>query len=98
MHDSSISTTRLFATVAWITVACFMVAAWTTWLAGTDHVWALLGLTGCACSAIAAVAHIHCYAMRLAHLVRVANGLGAEPRPPRRFGLRSVTDGRSAEL
>lgn len=53
------------------TVALLMAAAWIAWFAGTESAWMMLGLTACATSAAAAVAHVRCYAVRICDLVRV---------------------------
>jgi len=74
MQDSSIPTSRLITAALWAIVAIIMGTAWL--LVGLGHRTAanMLGLTGCATSAAAAVSSIRCYTLRICALLRATSG------------------------
>ncbi len=87
MHDNYLSRTALIAGILWLLVVSLIGGAWLLMALEPDH-WKYAGLmagTGCALSAIAAVAHLKLYSMRLCALIRATRALEDE-----RGGLRSV--------
>lgn len=70
MNDRKTSTCTVVAYALWTTAALLLAAAWGMCLAGLYHRATLLGLTACAVSAVAAVAHVRCFAIRLSCIVR----------------------------
>ena len=71
------SRTGIIAGVLWAIVAGLILAAWVVMLAFGERHWmtaALLALTGCALSALAATLHIKTYACRVSRVIRVTAG------------------------
>jgi len=70
MIDSTIPTSKVTMTALWCVVVMLGLASWALGIADEWN-WAfLVGLTACAVSAAAAVAHIRCYALRLCALIK----------------------------
>lgn len=90
MHEGSVSVPKLVATAWWLVVAGLLIAAWVTFAIGPEHPWQMLGLTACVASAVAAVAQVRCYAVRITNVIRLANGLDAASKPERGLGLYAV--------
>lgn len=70
--EGSVSTGKVVAGGLWLVVAGLTVAAWSTMFA-TDHSWKLsvllLGMS-CVMAAVASVAQVHYFAVRLSSLIR----------------------------
>lgn len=86
MIDEYVNRGNVNAGVAWAVVVALMVTGWVVILT-TPH-WQVGGMfaaMACASSALAAVLHIRCYAVRLAGLVRAARSIQdvEGPRPIR---------------
>lgn len=77
MHESFISRTQIVAAALWVLVGSLIGSAWlVVAFAPGNWEWAgLLAATGCATSALAAVAHLKVYSVRLCSLIRVTSGL-----------------------
>ncbi len=88
MDDGTISTCRAVAGVLWTIVISLMVAAWIVLLWGPHPIAGMLAATGCAMSAVAAVAQIKCYSTSVCRLIRVTNGLQSPDAEVREFGPR----------
>lgn len=78
---------------AWLATGMLLLVAWLAWAMGpveNVHFAVLVAETACVVSAVAAVAHLRCYAARICRLIRVTSALerphDAEVRefPPRR--------------
>lgn len=89
MNDPVVPWCRLAAGVSWSLTFALIAGAWATWAFDLGSLWLLLGLTGCAMSAVAATMSVRGYATRITRLIRLANGL--PPAQPSRL-LRSVGD------
>ena len=75
--DPRYSLTTLIAYVGWAVTAALLFVGWVAWVLQDSYIGlpVMLATTACLASAVAAVAHIRCYAARLARLIRVMNGL-----------------------
>jgi hypothetical protein len=89
VNDEYVNKGKVMATAAWSVVVCLMVTAW-VFILVTPHtaIGGMFAATGCAVSALAAVLHIRCYAVRVMCLVRASSALGPlgsgdGPRPVR---------------
>lgn len=82
--DPRLSYGAITTAALWLWVVMALMGAWTAWLVGRHEFAVMLGFTACASSAVAATAHIRCYAARVCRLIRVMGGLNspdAEVRP-----------------
>lgn len=77
MHDGQVPTSKIIKTVGWGLVAAMIVLTWAlgvlAWALDAKGLWhlaMLCGFTGCATSAGAATAHVRCFHLRLAAMLR----------------------------
>lgn len=71
MNDTTVvSLSRIILTALWATVFILVAASWVMMLTGHSGVTHALGYTACTLSAVAAVAHIRCYAVRGLGVIR----------------------------
>lgn len=76
IDNRNVSLTCVALICLWASTAALLAAAWivgwsTDW-SGTAY---MLGLSGCALSAVAATAHVRSYAVQVCRLIRAASGL-----------------------
>lgn len=92
-QEHYVSTQRMLANGLWGAVVALISAAWIIVLFASHddrRIGYMLAVTSLAVSAAATVAHLRCYHMKLARLVRLTSGL-QEPSDERpNGGLRSV--------
>ena len=81
MQDPAVPIFRLVTPAAWVSTLSLLACAWVAFVFRHDDLAALLGLTGCASSAVAATFTIRCYAVHLERLIRAAGGLPSLERP-----------------
>jgi len=75
LDDGTVSMTKVVMAAMWTLVVALGLTSWGLGIAGEWN-WAfLVGLTGCATSAAAAVAHIRCYALRVCALVKASGAI-----------------------
>lgn len=90
MNDGYVSRSCIIASTLWGAVVLLLAGAWWFGLRADQPLVAqLLAATACATSAVAATAHIRCYAIRVMNLVRVTAGLES-PRTLRPVGERDL--------
>jgi hypothetical protein len=93
-QEHYISTSRLIAFALWGVVIGFIGSAWAVILiAQTPEgraIGFMMGFTGVAFSAAAAVAHLRIYHMKMACLVRLTNGLSGPSGPSESTALHRV--------
>ena len=94
MHESMISTGKVFAGVLWTWVGGLLATAWVlAMIPGQIEFAALLAATACASSALAAVFHIRCFFVRQSQLIRASTDricAGRDEGSPSRSSMRSV--------
>lgn len=89
MHDEQWSSSKVTAAAVWTWTAGLMGCAWVAWFLfafDLKHLPDMFGYTACASSAVAAVASIKCYTVRICRLLRITAGLepaddSERPRP-----------------
>lgn len=89
--DPQYSRGVVVAGVWWAVTALMLLVAWAVWvIGGQTHIFTavLIAETACVFSAVAAVAHLRCYAARICRLVRVTGGLQRPDAEVREFGPR----------
>ena len=75
-QEGYVSTTKLVTDILWAIVVALIVAGWTIGLITRDYkIPIMLVGTASTASAAAVVAHIRCYTLRMANLIRVTAGL-----------------------
>ena len=87
MDDSLISATKVVMWLLWGLVVALLAAAWVVGMQGHTTVAGLLGMTACATSAAAAVAHIRLYSMSVCAQLRVMRAELDRARPSGVRGL-----------
>lgn len=75
MHDTAVSLNRIVLPALWGAVISLVAASWVTMLTGHHGLTHVLGYTACTLSAVAAVAHIRCYAVRAVNVIRILVGV-----------------------
>ena len=70
MRDGHISISKVITLALWTWMVVLIVLAWVAFADGLGRVPFLLGLTGCASSAVAATAQIRCYTLEVCRIMR----------------------------
>lgn len=74
-EDRSVPVVVIILYGLWAWVGCTIVAGWALMWADVPYMAQMLGFTACASSAVAAVAHVRCYFLRVCRLIRVTHGV-----------------------
>lgn len=79
MSENFVRGSLLYAAALWILAAGLLAAAWITWaVVGGRQPASLLAISASVVACGAVVAHMRCYALHIAHLVRVHSAASVE--------------------
>lgn len=90
MIDRPTSKATVWAYGLWAAVAVTLAQAWLALILRAPWVATLLGLTACSLSAVAATAHVRCFAIRVLSVVRRLHGIEDDGDGSGRSSLRRV--------